>query len=292
MSWDVFISHAGEDKTSVARPLAQLLGKSGLTIWLDENELRLGDSLDRKIDEGLAQSEFGVVILSKHFFLKGWTKRELAGLVARQVSDGRTLILPVWHGIDKDFILRYSPTLADAVAISTDEGLDAVADAVLRAVRGQSVYLQPKRRIPWRRRRWVALLFAALLAIAGLWSDYVVWYSPEFEQLRGNAALLRWMMPHFVLGITIWTAIGIPANSILLLGVALGLGGYQAGLKLIRATSWALLIGITFAAMLFIATRYQIDPDTGYSELLQVLVVACGISIVKWTTILWLVRRR
>jgi len=67
MSWDVFISHAGEDKESVARPLTRILEEHGLRVWLDENELHIGDSLERKIDEGLAQSRFGVVILSKHF---------------------------------------------------------------------------------------------------------------------------------------------------------------------------------------------------------------------------------
>ncbi|HYD12150.1 MAG TPA: toll/interleukin-1 receptor domain-containing protein [Allosphingosinicella sp.] len=54
--WDVFISHASEDKKSVARPLASKLRRLGLTVWLDENELKLGDSLSRKIDEGLTKS--------------------------------------------------------------------------------------------------------------------------------------------------------------------------------------------------------------------------------------------
>jgi hypothetical protein len=57
--WDAFISHASEDKDSVARPLANHLAGFGLKVWLDESELHLGDSLREKIDAGLAQSRFG-----------------------------------------------------------------------------------------------------------------------------------------------------------------------------------------------------------------------------------------
>src|SRR5438552_17658522 len=116
--WDVFISHASEDKQSVARPLTELLQQYNLKVWLDENELTLGDSLSRKIDEGLAHSAYGVVILSRHFFQKGWPKHELAGLTARHVGE-RKVILPVWHGVNKDIVLSYSPPLADAFAVTT-----------------------------------------------------------------------------------------------------------------------------------------------------------------------------
>jgi hypothetical protein len=54
-TWDLFISHASEDN-EVARPLAGRLTSAGLRVWLDAQELRIGDSLSSKIDEGLAQS--------------------------------------------------------------------------------------------------------------------------------------------------------------------------------------------------------------------------------------------
>src|SRR5690349_18227727 len=98
--WDVFISHASEDKDAVARPLAEALTKGGARVWLDEHELKLGDSLTGKIDHGLARSRFGVVILSDHFFAKKWPRAELAGLRAME-EDGKKVILPIWHGVDK-----------------------------------------------------------------------------------------------------------------------------------------------------------------------------------------------
>jgi hypothetical protein len=129
--WDVFISHASEDKQSVARPLKDQLTKDGLKVWLDENELRLGDSLTKKIDQGLAESSYGVVILSKAFFSKYWTQRELSGLVARE-STNQKVILPVWHGVDHQFIAHYSPTLADKLAVSTDRGISHVASEIMK----------------------------------------------------------------------------------------------------------------------------------------------------------------
>ena len=82
--WDVFISHASEDNETVAVPLAKMLGEKGLLVWIDKQQLRLGDSLRRKIDEGLLQSRLGIVILSKSFFFKEWPKKELDALVSRE----------------------------------------------------------------------------------------------------------------------------------------------------------------------------------------------------------------
>jgi hypothetical protein len=113
--WDIFISYASEDKEVVARPLAAALKRAGIRVWLDEHELAVGDSLTEKIDEGLAHSQFGAVILSPAFFAKHWPKRELAGLRARE-EEGRKVILPVWHEIDKPTISQTSPILADLLA--------------------------------------------------------------------------------------------------------------------------------------------------------------------------------
>lgn len=131
--WDIFISHASEDKVDVARPLAVLLASAGLKIWLDENELRLGDSLREKIDHGLANSRYGIVVLSRAFFAKDWPQRELDGLMAQE-SRSQKVLLPVWHDINQRIVAAYSPILADRLAVSTSRGLDNVALDVLRVV--------------------------------------------------------------------------------------------------------------------------------------------------------------
>jgi hypothetical protein len=116
--WDVFISHASEDKDSFVRPLAVALQSLGVSVWYDEFSLRLGDSLCRSIDKGLASSKFGLVVVSASFLSKPWPEYELRGLVAREVNEGR-VILPIWHGVNRKQVLAFSPPLADKIAIKT-----------------------------------------------------------------------------------------------------------------------------------------------------------------------------
>jgi len=71
MDSDVFVSHAWEDKEEIAGPLAETLRRKGLRVWYDEFTLTVGDSLCRSIDRGLAQSRYGIIILSPHFFASG-----------------------------------------------------------------------------------------------------------------------------------------------------------------------------------------------------------------------------
>ncbi|BEP55606.1 hypothetical protein GmRootV118_28500 [Variovorax sp. V118] len=130
--WDAFISHASEDK-GFAKPLAEALQRKGLRIWYDEFSLNVGDSLRRSIDRGLARSQYGVVILSRSFFEKEWPQRELDGLVAREIR-GKKVLLPVWHDVSFDEVAKASPTLADRLGISTAKGIDAVVEALVKAI--------------------------------------------------------------------------------------------------------------------------------------------------------------
>lgn len=128
--YDVFISHASEDKNEVARPLAEALRKNGLSVWYDEFELKIGDSLRRKIDKGIANSNFGVIVISRDFISKGWTNYELDGLITKAVNGEQTM-LPVWHNVTKREVINYSPSLADKLARSTtDFTVEEIADEI------------------------------------------------------------------------------------------------------------------------------------------------------------------
>ena len=116
----MFISHATEDKDEIVRPLANALAAKGLRVWYDEFELRIGDSLRRKIDGGVAGSRFGIVVLSHSFFSRNWPQYELDGLVTREIT-GEQVILPLWHRITKSEVISYSPSLANKVARSTSD---------------------------------------------------------------------------------------------------------------------------------------------------------------------------
>lgn len=135
IEYDVFISHASEDKDTVVRPLANALLQRGLKVWYDEFELKIGDSLRRKIDKGLANSRFGIVVLSRSFIRKGWTNYELDGIISKAVS-GEQVMLPIWHEITKKEIVDYSPSLADKVARNTSSyTIEEIADEITEMIR-------------------------------------------------------------------------------------------------------------------------------------------------------------
>ena len=131
--WDVFISHAREDKSAIARPLAEALHRDGLRAWIDAHEISLGDSLTSKINEGLAKSRYGIVILSPDFLSKEWPKREFAALLAIEMKHGKR-VLPVLHNLELDTLLRDFPLMGDKVCVSTASGIEAVASEVRRAL--------------------------------------------------------------------------------------------------------------------------------------------------------------
>lgn len=131
--YDVFVSHASEDK-DFAAPLASALTAAGMKVWYDEYILSIGDSLRQKIDTGLARSRFGIVVISPHFLRKNWTQYELDGLHARQMT-GERIILPVWHRITRDEIIEHAPSLADILSLSSaSQSLEEIVKEIGRKV--------------------------------------------------------------------------------------------------------------------------------------------------------------
>lgn len=132
-TWDVFISHASEDKNDVVEPLAEELKKRGLKVWYDKWVLKIGDRLLEKIDQGLSKSRYGIVILSPSFMRKEWTKNELDGLVQKEINR-KKVILPVWHNISRNDLMSYSPILAGRLAGTTKSGIEALAGELIIAM--------------------------------------------------------------------------------------------------------------------------------------------------------------
>ncbi len=127
--FDVFLSYASEDRRIVDE-LTWALKARGVRVWRDDLVLTVGDSLRRSIDDGLSKSRYGIVLLSPHFFAKGWPQRELDGLVTRELAEGQKVVLPIWHEVDVHSVRTYSAALADKVALHTTLGLGAVADRI------------------------------------------------------------------------------------------------------------------------------------------------------------------
>ncbi len=133
--YDFFLSHASEDKDDIARPLYEELCMNGFTVWFDEAELTLGDSLRGKIDEGLTQCSYGIVILSHNFFAKNWTQLELDALVSIETIKGEKAILPIWHNLDQNDITKYSPILAGKLGAPSTAGIPNIVGKIKAAVK-------------------------------------------------------------------------------------------------------------------------------------------------------------
>ncbi|HHV05907.1 MAG TPA: toll/interleukin-1 receptor domain-containing protein [Anaerolineaceae bacterium] len=118
--YDVFISHAWEDKESFVDEFVEKLKFYGVNVWYDDVNITWGKSLREEIDKGLRKSGFGIIVLSPSYIdeKKYWTKKELNGLFQLEsVNSG--VILPIWHQLTKSEVLNYSPIIADRKALTT-----------------------------------------------------------------------------------------------------------------------------------------------------------------------------
>lgn len=118
--YDVFISHAWEDKEDFVDELVKEMRNCDLKVWYDTDKLKWGDSMREKIDKGLSRSKYGVVVLSPNYISenKYWTKAELNALFQVETINGKT-ILPIWHQLTKKQVTEYSPIIADRKALTT-----------------------------------------------------------------------------------------------------------------------------------------------------------------------------
>lgn len=137
LPWDLFISHASEDKSNFVDPLANRLKDLAVRVWYDRFVLTPGDRLTEKIAEGLAQCRCGVLVLSKAFIGKPWTRYEVSGLVNRFVEEG-TRLIPIWLDVARSDVAAFNPALADLFSISgSPNAIDDCAMEILRVVRPQ-----------------------------------------------------------------------------------------------------------------------------------------------------------
>jgi hypothetical protein len=148
--WDVFISHASEDKDDIAEKIVKLLEYFGIKVWYDKDILSVGDSLSKSIDIGLTNSRYGIIILSESFIKKGWTEYEFRALLNREIGK-KKVILPIWHKIDKETIEKYSPFLLEKYALdSSKQQLEQIVIELIRVIK-PNIYKNIARELLWRK---------------------------------------------------------------------------------------------------------------------------------------------
>jgi len=128
IEYDVFISHSADDKDSYVSELAEELKAAGVTIWYDTDSIGWGQSIRKEIDKGLANSKYGIVVISSSFIEKYWTNYELDGILNKEGSTGNQMILPIWHNVTADQVKKYSYSLAGKLALNS--AINTIEDIV------------------------------------------------------------------------------------------------------------------------------------------------------------------
>jgi hypothetical protein len=147
--WDVFISHASEDKDDIVDKMVVILEYFDIKTWYDKNTLNIGDSLSKSIDLGLSDSKYGIIIFSENFIKKGWTEYEFRSLLNREIGR-KKVILPIWHKINREIIEKYSPFLMDKYALDTSkQTLEEIVIELIKVIKPK-MYKNIYREILWR----------------------------------------------------------------------------------------------------------------------------------------------
>lgn len=119
--YDVFISHANKDKLTYVDSLYMALRKLGINIFYDSEELTWGDNWKQVILDGVERSEFAIVVISKEFFGREWTERELNELLQRQNENGQKIILPLLYELSYENLKMHYPELEFIQSIKNSE---------------------------------------------------------------------------------------------------------------------------------------------------------------------------
>jgi TIR domain len=124
--YDYFLSYAREDSSFVA-PLIKAMEAKESEIYSFEKRFDLGGSIRKSIDTALLSSKYVIVVLSQSYMKKKWTMYELDSAIS--LEDDARIILPIWHNISREEVLRHSPHLASRVYIGSGElGVDDLAE--------------------------------------------------------------------------------------------------------------------------------------------------------------------
>ena len=129
---DIFICHASEDKLEVVIPLVKGLDDAGITYWYDQAEIKWGDSITDKVNDGLKISKYVIVILSEAFISKNWPQRELNAALNVEASSGDVRVLPLLFGPErvKNLIIEKYPLLNDKAYIVWRKNVEEVIKAL------------------------------------------------------------------------------------------------------------------------------------------------------------------
>ncbi|EKS1585429.1 TIR domain-containing protein, partial [Staphylococcus pseudintermedius] len=131
IEYDVFLSHSSLDKENYVSEISKKLIEKGFRVFEDVRVFKIGHSQTDMMNEGILNSKFVVVFLSKNFIKSGWSDYEFKGFLNREIKEERVIILPIWHEITYEEVKLYNPVLVDKFALSTDKfTIDEIVDRI------------------------------------------------------------------------------------------------------------------------------------------------------------------
>lgn len=93
------------------------MASNGATVWLDDNQLKVGDQIRPSLESGMINSKFGIVLLSKKYFGKYWTNQELNSLFELE-EYGNKKIIPIMLDVTHEDVKTHNLFLANKLALS------------------------------------------------------------------------------------------------------------------------------------------------------------------------------
>lgn len=173
--YDVFISHAVEDKIPIANELFRSLEQKNLKVWYSGRELSVGDRLTESIHKSLDQCRFGVVIISPTYLSKIWALNEFFYLLTKE-KNGQKVILPVLYDITPEQLASRSTLMAEIFAVRADLGIERVTEILYLEIERQrerekgkeSTLVNGPSHPVLSKKRIVTVLLFLLLAISGV----------------------------------------------------------------------------------------------------------------------------
>ncbi|HYR07566.1 MAG TPA: toll/interleukin-1 receptor domain-containing protein [Longimicrobium sp.] len=130
---DVFLCHAHADKDTIVRPLAAALRSFGVTCWLDEAEILIGDPITSRINEGLAISSYVVAIVTENFLGRSWPRVELQSALSAEAASGVVRVLPL-VSVPHETFCEHFPLLRDKLYLRWNGDAPAMAKAIAERI--------------------------------------------------------------------------------------------------------------------------------------------------------------
>lgn len=128
-----FLSHSSKDKAFVRRLAADLVS-NGIKVWLDEQRILVGDSIPEKIAQGLAESDFFLIVVSQNSVDSPWVKKELSNALVNEIERRKVVVLPIKID-DAKMPESINDKLYSDFRGSYDEGLERL----LRSIKAREV---------------------------------------------------------------------------------------------------------------------------------------------------------